>query len=102
MKTIEKEIHVHDYDFLFKKLIQTTQTILNDECHRLSCDLDRQEVIKQLLRQFDKDIIESSMFISDCTRFDEDFSDRDLLFEVRDDIVEFYRNRDRELNKNEK
>ena len=60
---INEEVHVHKYDELFTKIIESTNTILNNESHRLSCDIDRQEVIIQLLNKIDKDICNTSIFV---------------------------------------
>ena len=85
------EIHVLKFDKLYLKLIKSTKTILNEESHRLGCDLDRQEVIKQLLRQFDRDIIESSIFIHQSLDSDDD----DLMIKLCRDIKEEYRTQDK-------
>ena len=85
------EIHVLKFDKLYLKLIKSTKTILNEESHRLGCDLDRQEVIKQLLRQFDKDIIESSIFINQTLDSDDD----DLMMKLCRDFDEMKTTKDK-------
>ena len=59
---LDEHLSVQRTENLEFKIFKKIDKILNDECHRLGCDLERQQVIRELMIELSDVLFSESIF----------------------------------------